>query len=107
MYICNITFLTDARALTKTLSYLRGTFIPAVSTPGISPRLAIVREMQGQPVREFDPLSLTVQAEFTNRDEAKTWEKKTADPALKAYTILFGQNALTFATLIEQLPIVD
>lgn len=107
MYICNITFLTDARALSKTLDYLRGTFIPAISADGTQPILAIVREMQGQPVREFDPLSITVQAKFSDRDAAKKWESETAEPALKAYTILFGQNALTFSTLIEQLPLID
>lgn len=106
MWILNITFLTDQRAAKRTLEAIRRDVAPALikATDGEEPRLALVRKMQGQTVGPADPISFTFQLEFSTEESASLAEKASAT-ILAEYSAKAGGDALTFASLIETLPL--
>ena len=106
MWILNITFLTDQRAAKRTLEAIRRDVAPALLnlTKGGNPRLALVRKMQGQCVGPVDPISLTFQMEFAEEEYAASAERESAS-VLAEYSAKAGDDALTFTSLIETLPL--
>lgn len=107
MYIYNLNFLTESRSVARIESYLRDVFVPMVCVTSEMPvpRLCIVRKMQGQPVRNSDPVSLTLQFEFPTEESAQKWLDNVAQGAIDAYSAEFGTEALVFHSLIEELPL--
>ena len=107
-YIYNITFVTSPAEEQRLLSWIRTIALPALfneESPARNAALRKVVEAGGEKPGEDHGVSIALHAEFKNEKDAKQWHDLVLVPALGGLHAEFGQEALFFVTLLEQLPL--
>lgn len=117
LYTCNVTFVTSQDREAELLSYLRGELLGKVSSqeletekmekmsPGYDPQLKKVVEAGGERLSPNDGQSIAFSLNFPSEETAHLWYDHTLMPALSDFSEKFGDQALYFVTLLENLPL--
>ena len=108
MYTCNITFVASPDKEPELLAFLRQELIPRIfndKAPALSPELRKVVEVGGEKPDAEHGVSIALAATFPNEDEYRFWNEDVLLPALQDFHKKFGNNALYFITLLENLPL--
>lgn len=108
MFTYNITFALAPDKENEFIDYLRRKFIPAIfgsESAARNPELKKVVEIGGEKPHPEQGLSIALSAEFPSVETAHVWNHHTLAPALQEFHLKFGQHALFFATLLENITI--
>lgn len=109
-YTCNITFVTDPRKENQLLDFLSSTLMPKVfkdGSPAKRPSLKKVVEAGGEKPASDHGLSIALSAELESEETAHLWSDHFLMPALEEFHKSFGQEAVYFITLLENLPLSE
>ncbi len=108
MVIYNITFVMEPKREQEFLAWMRDQAIAQLfnsDSIARNPRLQTVIEAGGAKPGADHGLSIALQAEFDNADDAHTWNDVTLPPVLGQFTAKFGPHAVFFTTLLEVFPL--
>lgn len=108
MYTYNITFVVGREKEEQLLQYIRQNLIPGIfnpESPAKNPELKKVVEAGGEKPDEDHGLSIALAATFSSEEEAHLWNDHILLPALGDFHLKFGQHALFFVTLLENISI--
>ena len=108
MFTYNITFVVSPDKEDELLSYLRTSLIPRLfnpQSPAKSPELKKLVEAGGEKPDKDHGLSIALSAVFQTEETAGIWNDRILIPALGDFHLKFGEHALFFVTLLENLTI--
>ena len=108
MYTYNITFIVSPQREDQLLDYIRQELIGALfnpESPARNPELKKVVEAGGEKPGPEHGLSIALSATFPSEETAQLWNDHILVPALGDFHLNFGQDALFFITLLENLNI--
>lgn len=106
MYTYNITFIVVPDMEPELLRYLREVLLPRISnemTPATDPQLRKVVEAGGEKPDPEQGLSIALALTLPTEESAHLWHDSTLVPALDDFHLKFGDRALFFITLLENL----
>ena len=104
----NITFIVAPEMERRLLDYLHLELCPVVLKPeyhGMKPELKKIIEVGGDTSDPEYGLSLALSVTFESKERANLWNDNILLPALGSFQEKFGQDALFFITLLQNLPI--
>ena len=105
-FIYNITFVTSADRECAVMDYLVSVVMPHVFPHDASVKFDGIRkvvEAGGEKVSDGDGVSIALSAFIDTLNQAHTWHDEILIPALDDFNQAFGDNALFFITLLENL----
>ena len=108
MFTYNITFVVTPSEEKELLDYLRNNLIPIVfnpESPARNPEMKKVVEAGGERPGPEHGLSIALAASFDSEESAHLWNDHILLPALGDFHIKFGERALFFITLLENLTV--
>lgn len=108
MYTYNVTFGVSAEKEAELLKYIRYELIPAVcnpESPARNPELKKVMEAGGEIAQPEHGISIALAVTFLTEETAHLWNDHILVPALGDFHLKFGDHALFFITLLENLDI--
>lgn len=108
MYTYNITFVVSPERERDLLNYLRLTLIPQLfnpESPAKNPELRKVVEAGGEKPGPDHGLSIALAATFPSLEIAHQWHDDILLGNLGDFHLKFGEHALFFVTLLENLDI--
>ena len=108
MYIYNTTFVVAPELETELLEYLRNNLIPILfgdNSRAMNPELRKVVEAGGEKPGPEHGVSIALGASFFSEESAYFWHDKILMPALEGFHEKFGDQALFFITLLENLSV--
>ncbi|MDE6578123.1 MAG: DUF4286 family protein [Muribaculaceae bacterium] len=108
MVIYNITFVIHPSGENEFLEWMRGEALAALFNPqsvARNPRLQTVVEAGGERPSAEHGLSIALQSEFVNEEEAHEWHDNTLPPVLGSFTRKFGPHSAFFTTLLSVIPL--
>lgn len=110
MYIYNVTFIVESADCERFLEWMRGEAIPALRDEDASycdARLMRVADIPGDPsFATSGTLTYSLQTSHPTMEQAGEWAETHLYPLLAAYAAKVGpEKALTFATILESLPL--
>lgn len=108
MYTYNTTFVVSQEKENELLIYLRRELIPVLfsnESPAKNPELKKLIEVGGEKPGEDHGLSIALAASFDSEEEAYLWNDNILLPSLEFFHSKFGNHALFFVTLLENLDI--
>ena len=106
MYTYNITFVVDPFKEKELLNYINNELRPGLFNPETSarnPELKKVVEAGGEKPGPDHGLSVALSATFETEESAYFWNDHVLLPALGDFHMKFGNQALFFITLLENL----
>ena len=106
MYTYNITFVVAPDRELELLKYLRNELIPKVfnaEVPAREPELRKILEAGGEKPGPDHGVSIALTATLPTEETAHLWNDHTLVPALGDFHLKFGEHALFFVTLLENL----
>ena len=106
MYSYNVTFVMEPSREKELLDYINGELRDKLfnaESPAMSPHLKKVVEAGGEKPGPDHGLSLALSADFETEEKAHLWNDHVLVPALGDFHLKFGQHALFFVTLLENL----
>ncbi|MCH5242977.1 MAG: DUF4286 family protein [Muribaculaceae bacterium] len=106
MYTYNITFVVAPDREKDLLDFLRNDLIPQVfneESPAKSPELKKVVEAGGEKPGPDHGLSIALSATLPTEETAHLWNDHTLLAALGDFHLKFGDHALFFVTLLENI----
>lgn len=106
MFTYNITFVAAPDQEPLLLEYIRLSVIPKVfnpESPARSPELKKIVEAGGEKPGPDHGISIALAASFPSEETAHLWNDHILLPALEAFHEKFGDRALFFVTLLENL----
>lgn len=105
MVTYNITFIVEPSQEDKLIKYLKEDLIPEIITfPEISsPSIRKVIEAGGEKPSEDHGLSIALSIDLPSEEKAHLWHDHTLLPNLNNFQNKFGNQALFFITLLENL----
>ena len=107
-YTYNITFVVSPDKEKELLDYIRTQLLYKLfnsESPAAEPQLKKVTEAGGEKPGPDHGLSIALSALLPSEEEAILWNDHILLPALGDFHIKFGNQALFFVTLLENLPI--
>ena len=106
MYTYNITFIVAPDKRVVLLDYIRKNLLPVLfsdETPARNPELKMVVEAGGEKPGPDHGLSIALAATLPTEETAHLWNDHILIPALGDFHLKFGDQALFFVTLLENL----
>lgn len=106
MYTYNVTFIVPPQKEQELLQYLQKEIIPSLfntQSPARNPELKKVVETGGEKPGPDYGLSIALSASFSSEETAHFWNDHMLIPALGDFHRKFGNQALFFVTLLENL----
>ena len=107
-YTYNVTFVIAPADEQRLLGWIRGKALPMLfneESPARNAALRKVVEAGGEKPGADHGVSIALHAEFENERLAKDWNDRVLIPALGNFHEEFGNNAIFFVTLLENLPL--
>ena len=108
MYTCNITFVVASEREEELLIYIRKELVPKLfnpESPARNPELKKLVEAGGEKPGPDHGLSIALAAAFPSEETAHLWNDHILIPALGEFHSKFGDQALFFVTLLENIEI--
>lgn len=108
MFTFNITFVVAPEKEEELLQYLRKSLIPSICndlSPAKNPELKKLIEASGEKPGADHALSIALALSLSDIETAHQWNEKILIPALGDFHEKFGENALFFVTLLENLTV--
>lgn len=108
MYTYNVTFVVEPAKEAKLLDYIREELIEKLfnpESPAMNPGLKKVVEAGGEKPGEDHGVSIALTAHFSSEETAHLWNDHILIPALGDFNIKFGNMAIFFVTLLEDIVI--
>ena len=108
MFTYNITFVVAPEKEQELTEYLRKSLIPEIfnnSSPAREPQLRKVVEAGGEKPGPDHGLSIALSANLPSEEAAHLWIDHILIPALVDFHLKFGEHALFFVTLLENIPV--
>lgn len=109
-YTINTTFACHPSIETRLLRYIRSELIPrwfAPGSPASNPALKKVIEIGGGEPEEDQGTSMALSVDFGSKEEMDRWTVEIMNPSLKNFNMKFGDTALFFITLLQNLRIEE
>lgn len=106
MYTYNITFVVDPAKEQQLLDYIRKDLIPLLfnpESPARNPELRKIIEAGGEKPGSDHGLSIALAADFSSEETAHLWNDHILLPSLEGFHLRFGNHAVFFVTLLENL----
>ena len=106
MFTYNITFVVSPEKENELIEYIRREFIPRVFGENLcarDPQLRKLIEIGREAPDSEHGLSIALAATFPTEESAHQWYDHTLLPALTGFLQKFGQHALYFTTLLQDL----
>lgn len=99
MLIYNTSFHVDSEhELSKFLSYMRDTYLPAIAQDGLMQNIRFVRLLTDI---GDNLIGYSVMGEFADLQKLKKWTLSIGRPADAAFHREFGEKVLTFSTTMK------
>lgn len=108
MYTYNVTFVVAPDKEKELLEYIRTEVVKKVfnpESPARNPELKKIVEAGGEKPGPEHGISIALAATFDSEETAHLWNDHILLPALGEFNLKFGQHALFFITLLENLDI--
>lgn len=108
MFTYNITFVISPERESDLLDYIRKELLSVLfnpESPASNPELKKLIEAGGEKPGPDHGLSIALSASFQSEETAHLWNDHILLPALGNFHLKFGQHALFFVTLLENLNI--
>ena len=108
MFTYNVTFVVSSEREFEMLDYIRKVFIPKVIDETYKtnkPELKKVVEVAGEKNSSEHGVSLALSVTFPKEEMAIMWCDEKLTPALEDLSQKFGEQAFSFVTLLEKLPL--
>ena len=108
MFVYNITFVVSPETETELIDYIVKNLVPALLKPdskASDPRLKRLVEAGGEKTGPDHGTSLALSIEFPSEKDAHTCFNRIIVPALGDFHKKFGEHALFFVTLLENIKI--
>lgn len=105
-YFYNITFITAKERKDNLIEYLKTVFIDKIcndNSPAKNPDMRIVIETGGEAVPEDHGVSIAVGILIEKSEDVYRWQSEILSPALSEFSLKFGEEAVFFTTLMENL----
>ena len=104
----NITFVVSPEREAELMAFIRGEIIPAIfnpESPARNPEMKKVVEIAGEKPDHDHGLSIALSAVLPSENVAHQWNREILIPSLGSFHEKFGQHALFFVTLLQNLPL--
>ncbi|MCH5226140.1 MAG: DUF4286 family protein [Muribaculaceae bacterium] len=108
MHTYNVTFVISQSREEELLKFIRSELLEALfnpESPARNPMLRKVVETGGEKPGPDHGLSIALSASFDSEENAHLWNDRILLPALGQFSSRFGNQALFFVTLLEDLPL--